>query len=129
MTATDTNVLVRILTSDHPKQALAARTLFASGPIWIAKTVVLETAWVLRSAYGFDEAAFCAAFAKLLGLENVIAEDAQGVAAALRLAANGLDFADALHLGSSPPGVPFASFDKALIRRAKRAGIAGVTVP
>lgn len=127
MTAVDTNVLVRVLTGDHPRQALAARTLFASGQIWIAKTVLLETAWVLRSAYGFDEAAICAAFAKLLGLENVVAEDAQSVAAALRLTGSGLDFADALHVTSSPPGVRLASFDKALLRRAKRAGIAGVS--
>ena len=105
MTAVDTNILVRVLTGDHPRQALAAKTLFASGPIWIAKTVLLETAWVLRSAYGFDEGAISAAFAKLLGLENVVAEDAQGVAAALRLTESGLDFAGALHVTSSPPGV------------------------
>ena len=46
MTAVDTNVVVRLLTEDHPKQTAAARSLFAAGPIWIAKTVLLETGWI-----------------------------------------------------------------------------------
>src|SRR6266478_5837026 len=39
MIAVDTNVLIRLLTGDDLKRAAAARSLFASGPIWIAKTV------------------------------------------------------------------------------------------
>ena len=50
MIAVDTNVVVRLLAQDDPKQA-AARTLFAAGPIWIAKTVLLETEWELRTVY------------------------------------------------------------------------------
>jgi predicted nucleic-acid-binding protein len=126
MTAVDTNVLVRLLTEDDREQAGAARAMFADGPIWIAKTVLLETAWVLRSLYGFEEAAIREALLKLLGLKNVHAEDAAAVAAALALAAEGIEFADALHLSSRPPGASFASFDKALLRRGKRAGIAGI---
>jgi predicted nucleic-acid-binding protein len=57
MVAVDTNILVRLLTGDDPKQAAAARSLFASEQIWIAKTVLLETGWVLRSLYGFEESA------------------------------------------------------------------------
>lgn len=49
MIAVDTNVLVRLPTGDHAQQATAARSLFAAEPIWIAKTVLLETGWVLRS--------------------------------------------------------------------------------
>ena len=66
MIAVDTNVLVRLLTGDEPKQAAAARRLFASQPIWIAKTVLLETGWVLRSLYGFEQSAIREAFTKLL---------------------------------------------------------------
>lgn len=127
MTAVDTNVLVRVLTSDDARQDLAARTLLASGPIWIAKTVLLETAWVLRSLYHFEESAIRIALVKLLGIRNVQAEDGQAVATALRLAAHGIDFADALHLCSRPAGARFASFDRALLRRAKQAGFIGVT--
>jgi predicted nucleic acid-binding protein len=39
MIAVDTNVLVRLLTGDEPQQEAAARSLFASESIWIAKTV------------------------------------------------------------------------------------------
>jgi predicted nucleic-acid-binding protein len=127
MTAVDTNVLVRLLTEDDRKQATAARSLFASGPVWIAKTVLLETGWVLRSLYGFSDEAIRGAFTKLLGLPNVQAEDERAVAAALALTSDGIEFADALHLSSRPSDALFASFDRSFVRRARRAGVPGVS--
>ena len=127
MTAVDTNVLVRLLTGDDPKQEAAARSLFAAGPIWIAKTVLLETGWVLGSLYGFEESAVREAFTKLLGLKNVHVEDVSSVAAALALTVHGIEFADALHLSSRPPGAVFVSFDKFFVRRAQRAGVSEVS--
>jgi len=127
MTAVDTNVLVRLLTGDEPRQTAAARSLFASGPIWIAKTVLLETGWVLRSLYGFDERAIRDAFVKLLGLENVHAEDESSVDAALALTVHGMELADAMHLTSRPPGAAFVSFDKSLVQRARRAGVPDIS--
>src|SRR5208282_335282 len=109
MTAVDTNVLVRLLTGDDVEQAAAAKSLLASQPIWIAKTVLLETGWVLRSLYGFNEDAVRNAFVKLLGLKNVRAEDEAAVADALACVVQGLEFADALHLCSRPPGASFVS--------------------
>lgn len=126
MTAVDTNVLVRLLTGDEPEQAAAARSLFASEPIWIAKTVLLETGWVLRSLYGFEESAIHDAFTKLLGLKNVHAEDESSVAAALALTTQGIELADAMHLSSRPADAEFVSFDKSFVQRARRAGVAGV---
>jgi predicted nucleic-acid-binding protein len=93
---------------------------------WIAKTVLLETVWVLRSLYGFEENEIVGALIKLLGLAGVQAEDAPAVAPALALTAKGLEFAGALHLASRPDGVTFASFDKSFVRRASRAGVSGV---
>jgi predicted nucleic-acid-binding protein len=127
MIAVDTNVLVRLLAGDDPKQVAASRSLFARESIWIAKTVLLETGWVLRSLYGLEERAIGDAFAKLLGLENVHAEDESSVAAALALTAHGIEFADAMHLGSRPPGVSFVSFDKSFVQRAKRAGVSDIS--
>ena len=127
MIAVDTNVLVRLLTGDDPAQARAARALFSSERIWIAKTVLLETAWVLRSLYGFDEGAICDAFTKLLGLKNMEAEDAASLVAALALTGQGIEFADALHLSSRPQGTGFVTFDKAFVRRAKRAGVGEIS--
>ena len=122
MIAVDTNVLVRLLTGDDPKQAAAARALFAAEPIWIAKTVFLETGWVLRSLYGFEESAIRGAFTKLLGLKNVHAEDESSLVAALALTAHGMELADALHLSSRPPAAAFVSFDKSFVQRAARVG-------
>jgi len=127
MTAVDTNVLVRLLTQDDRKQAAAARSLFATEPIWIAKTVLLETGWVLRSLYGFDEPAVHDAFVKLLGLKNVHTEDEPAVAAALALTVRGIELADAMHLSSRPAGAVFVSFDQSFVRRAKRANVGEVS--
>lgn len=57
MKAVDTNVLVRFLVNDDPRQANAVRELFATaererGTYWVPVLVVLETIWVLESAYG-----------------------------------------------------------------------------
>jgi predicted nucleic-acid-binding protein len=125
--AVDTNVLVRLLTGDERNQAAAARRLFATEQIWIAKTVLLETGWVLRSLYGFEEGEIREAFTKLLGLKNVSAEDESAVAAALALTAHGVEFADAMHLGSRPLGAQFVSFDKAFVQRAKRARASNIS--
>ena len=129
MTAVDTNVVVRLLTADDAKQAAAAKSLFQRQPIWIAKTVLLETGWVLRSLYGYEEGVIREAFIKLLGLKNVHVEDEPSVAAALALTAQGIDLADALHLSSRPPGAAFVSFDRSFVRRAKRASVVGGSAP
>jgi len=129
MTAVDTSVVVRLLTADDAKQAAAAKSLFQRQPIWIAKTVLLETGWVLRSLYGYEEGVIREAFIKLLGLKNVHVEDEPAVAAALALTTQGIDLADALHLCSRPPGAVFVSFDRSFVRRAKRASVARVSAP
>ena len=127
MIAVDTNVVVRLLTDDDPKQSASARSLFEAESIWIGKTVLLETDWVLRSLYGFDESAVRDAFMKLLGLKNVHAEDEESMGAALALTVHGIQYADALHLTSRPSGATFVSFDRSLVRRAKRAGAPDVS--
>ena len=127
MIAVDTNVLVRLLTEDDPKQAAQARSLFIAEVVWISKTVLLETQWVLHSLYGFQDSAIAVAFGRLIGLRNVQVEDEQSLAAALALTRHGIEFADAMHLSSRPPDAVFVSFDRSLIRRAKRAGISGIS--
>jgi len=128
MVAVDTNVVVRLLTGDDPTQAAVARALFATGPVWIPKTVLLETAWVLTSLYEFADDAVVEAFRKLLGLETVHVEDEAQVVAALALTACGLELADAIHLSSRPHGISFVSFDKPFVKRAQKAGVANISV-
>jgi predicted nucleic acid-binding protein len=118
MIALDTNVLVRFLTRDEPQEAVRARALIERGDVLVAKTVMLETAWVLGSAYRFGPPAIAAGFRAFLGLPGVEIEDAPAVARALDWYAQGLDFADALHLASCSQAEGFATFDRALRRRA-----------
>ena len=127
MIAVDTNVVVRLLTGDDPRQADRARALFSTELIWLSKTVLLEAEWVLRSLYGFDDASIRETFLKLIGLRNVHVEAQASLRQALDLWSHGVDFADALHLCSRPSGATFASFDRALVRRATRAGVPGVS--
>jgi predicted nucleic-acid-binding protein len=129
MNAVDTNILVRFLRRDDANQAAEARAVLEYGPVWVAKTVLLETAWVLGSTYGLKEDAIYDALGQFLGLPNVIIEDEPAVTAALALGTHGVGFADAMHLSSRPPGARFITFDKALVRGAKRAGALGVSGP
>jgi predicted nucleic-acid-binding protein len=127
MLAVDTNVVVRFLANDDPRQSPLTRELFLSQRIWIAKSVLLETDWVLRNSYGMDRVAVHFALTRLLTLPMVMVEDESAINKALLLGEQGLDFADALHLASRPSGARFVTFDRALIRRAKRLGEAAIS--
>jgi predicted nucleic-acid-binding protein len=117
--AVDTDILVRYLVEDDPVRTDRAEAVLRSGAVLVPTTVLLETAWVLRSSYHFDRAAIVDGITKLLGLPGVQAEDSATVGQALGWYAQGLDFADALHLASSGPAEAFATFDRALRRRAR----------
>jgi predicted nucleic acid-binding protein len=97
----------------------AARGRTAPGPP-DRLTLLLETEPVLRAAYGFEPAQIHAAFVNLLGLPNLHTDAPERVHQALDWFANGLDFADALHLALSRPADKFATFDETLVRRAKK---------
>ncbi len=120
MLAVDTNVLVRLVTRDDPDQARKAFALFERERLWIGKTVLLETEWVLRYSYQLDRETILKALRGLAGLKNVELEDPLTVARALDWFEAGLDFADALHLAASRHTGGFISFDQRLIKRAAR---------
>jgi predicted nucleic-acid-binding protein len=115
--AVDTDVLVRLVTNDHPAQAARAAAVFRSGPVFVPKSVLLETEWVLRYGYALGSEAILRALRGVLGLPNVTAEDSRSVVLALRLFENGLDFADALHVASSAGADRFVTFDARLVKR------------
>jgi predicted nucleic-acid-binding protein len=120
MHAVDTNVLVRLLVQDDPAQSERARRLFERETIFLPKTVLVETEWVLRRLYGFDSTRLAGALGAAAALENVRCEDATAVHLALQAYARGMDFADALHVASSASADAFATFDSGLIKRAKK---------
>jgi predicted nucleic-acid-binding protein len=123
MIAVDTNVLVRLLANDDPTQSPRAAQLFASEDVFIAKTVLLETEWVLRFSYGLPRAAISAAFQRLLAAPTVTVEDAPTIAAAVASHGIGMDFADGLHLASGQGVDTFATFDRKLAKQAGRAKV------
>jgi len=118
--AVDTNVLVRLLTNDHAAQAARAAAVFRAGPVFVPKTVLLETEWVLRYTYGRPAAAIARAFLGVLGLSSVTVEDVPTVHLAIRMLEQGVDFADALHLASSEGAERFVTFDAQLVKRAPK---------
>lgn len=129
MKGIDTNVLVRFLVRDDAGQARRARAIMEIGPIWLAKTVLLETEWVLRYTYQFQPVEVNHALATVCGLSQVVVEDAANVTKALSWHADGFDFADALRLASCPESQCFYSFDRSLAKRAKKADDIRVETP
>lgn len=121
MIALDTNVIVRALTQDEPQQARKAAAIMRSGPVFVPKTVLIEVEWVLRKAYAFAPGAINDGLRKLVGMEGLEVEDRVAVINALAWHADGMDFADAVHLASSAAAVAFATFDGELAKRARRA--------
>lgn len=107
------------MANDHPQQSKRAREIVEAGELRIATTVFLEAEWVLRSAYEFDAAQICSAFEAFAGLPGVTVEDPDLLALAIALAREGLDFADALHLGRAEGCEVFVTFDRKLVKAAK----------
>ncbi len=124
MTALDTNVLVRLVTADDPAQAERAAEVFRSGRLWVAKTVLVETEWVLRYSYGLDPESIYGTFRKLLGYGPLEVEDRVAVLRALEWFEAGMDWADALHLASSGAAERFVTFDRGLVAGAGDLGTA-----
>jgi predicted nucleic-acid-binding protein len=120
MIAVDTNLVVRLLVVDDADQANRAEAVLRGGSVLLPKTVLLECEWVLRGGYGIPGADIAGGLRRLLGLPGMTAEDAPAVARALDWYERGLDFADALHLASAAGAERFATFDRSLIRRARR---------
>jgi predicted nucleic-acid-binding protein len=119
MIAIDTNVVVRYLVDDDPAQAARARALVDSNQVFVPLTVMLETEWVLKSAYAFPIDVRAAALLAFAGLPSVTIEDATAMARALGWAAQGVDFADGLHLAKSEGCEAFATFDAAFAKAAR----------
>ena len=122
MIALDTNIVVRILTGDDPDQFAIASERVADEDLWLCKTVVLESEWVLRYTYRFSREGIYKGFRRLLGYERLQLEDRDSVLNALAWYSQGMDFADALHLSSSAGADRFVTFDRDLAEAAETLG-------
>jgi len=127
--AVDTNVVIRLLTGDEPAQTARACAIFEREAVLLAKTVILESEWVLRRLYRFGSDRIADAFVALVGLPDLVCEDAGAVADAIQWMRDGMDFADALHLASARPAGRFATFDDKLAKRASKIADIAVVRP
>ena len=71
MPALDTNVILRYVVEDDPKQARVAQRYIekhavAGNSLFLATSVILETEWVLRSVYEFTKDKIIDVFVELL---------------------------------------------------------------
>jgi predicted nucleic-acid-binding protein len=120
----DTNVLVRAIVADEPKQArIAQSTLAKADLIAIAPTTLCEFVWVLSRGYGIPLADIAVAIRRLIGSSNVEV-NRPAVDAGLALLDQGGDFADGMIAfeGASLGGATFATFDKDAAKRLKKLG-------
>jgi predicted nucleic-acid-binding protein len=98
----DTNVVVRYLTQDDPKQSpIATRfledTLTAEEPGFISLVVLAEVVWVLVSLYSVDRTGVAEVLTGLLTTEQLRVDSAEWVwRAKRRYEQSKADFSDAL---------------------------------
>jgi predicted nucleic-acid-binding protein len=102
MKAIDTNVLVRFLVNDDPAQAQIVRGIFSSADkqrasLFVPLLVLLETIWVLESAYKIQRSELIDVLGDLLLLPVLQFEQRSAVQRMLsRATANTIDLPDLL---------------------------------
>jgi predicted nucleic-acid-binding protein len=122
MIAFDTNLLVRVVLADDPAQVAIVRELITRDAIFISRTVLMETEWVLRSVYRKSPVEILGFFRALLEVDNTEVENAIEVGYALDWYELGADFVDALHLAVCGTAA-LHTFDKGFCKTAREAGL------
>jgi predicted nucleic-acid-binding protein len=120
MPALDTNVILRYIVEDDPKQARMAQRYIeqhaeAGNSLFLATSVILETEWVLRSVYQFTKDEIIKVFVGLLEAREMTFQDEASLERAVhRYREFNIDFADCLHLASveSFDQLPLASLER-----------------
>jgi predicted nucleic-acid-binding protein len=120
MRAVDTNVVVRLAVRDDKAQVAAAEKYIAERGAWVSHVVLVEVAWVLESVYELDRAQIATAIEMLLGQEQLVVQEPDVVAAAVKLYRSGVgsDFADCmiLEVARGAGNLPLATFDRKLAK-------------
>jgi len=119
MRAVDTNVLIRLVTRDDPRQVAAAEAFVARGA-WVSHVVLVEAVWVLMSVYDLETAAVATAVEMLLNHRDLTVQDAEAVAASLEQyrARPSVSFSDCLVLEVARKAghLPLGTFDRDLAK-------------
>jgi len=120
----DTNVLLRFVLGDDPKQyKQALEAIEKSEVIVVSNQALCELIWVLRSRYGVLRANIAAMISQLLETKNIVV-DSEAVSAGLAAMQSGADFADGViaYEGAWLGGETFVSFDKKAVSALQRQG-------
>ena len=119
MRAVDTNVLVRLITRDDPKQVAAAETFVANGA-WVSHLALAESTWVLDAVYDLSAPQIGEAVEMLLSHKNLALQEPEVVSAALEHFRKkpSLGFSDCLLLEVARKAghLPLGTFDRDLGR-------------
>jgi predicted nucleic-acid-binding protein len=119
MRAIDTNVLVRLITRDDPRQVAAAETFIREGA-WISTLALAEAIWVLGTVYDLSPKRQADTIEMLLNHQQLVIQDAEAVTAALELfrskPALGLSDCLMLHIARKAGHLPLGTFDRNLSR-------------
>jgi predicted nucleic acid-binding protein len=117
MRAVDTNVVVRLIVRDHPKQAAAAEAFIAKGA-WVSLIALAETTRVLSSIYARTAPDIATAIEMLLAHERLTLQDPETVAGALAQFRKrpAVSFSDCLlvEVARKAGHIPFGTFDRDL---------------
>jgi predicted nucleic-acid-binding protein len=117
MRAVDTNVLVRLLTRDEPKQAAIADAFVQHGA-WVSVLALAEAMLVLVAVYERDAAQVARAVEMLLNHERLTLQEPDALAAALETFRRRptLEFSDCLlvELARRAGHLPLGTFDRDL---------------
>ena len=117
MRAVDTNLLVRLLTRDDPKQVAAAEAFVAKGA-WVSHVVLAETTWVLVSVYELGPAEIVTALEMLLEHESLSLQDPDAISSALvhyrKKPALGFSDCLVLEVARKAGHLPLGTFDREL---------------
>ena len=121
MIGLDTNVIIRYLAQDEPRQSAAAtrlmeRTLSPENPGFITLVTMCEVVWVLAGPYKADRERIRSVVEGLLGTRQIEVESAELVWKALRAwEGSPAGFSDALigEICAARGAMKVATFDKA----------------
>jgi predicted nucleic-acid-binding protein len=120
MRAVDTNVLVRVLVRDDPKQVALADQFISAGA-WVSHLVLMEAIWVLSTAAGLASNDLARAIQMVLEHRDLTVEDSDTVTDALAEFRQhpALGFADCLILEVARRAghLPLGTFDRQLAKR------------
>jgi predicted nucleic-acid-binding protein len=119
MRAVDTNVLVRLVVRDDPKQVRAAEAFTAPGG-WVSHLVLAEAMWVLDAVYERTAEQIASALDMLLNHENLTIQDAEVVSNALghfrKRPALGFSDCLVLEIARKAGRLPLGTFDRDLAK-------------